>query len=332
MHEKKRVFNYLKILEQKMMNKILPFLGIIFISLIFYKRLFQIRLPRNILEINEMYFLFLYMLLFFIQIVIIILLFYSIHKSISNKEKKSSTSFLKIKALYESPLNPLNMWLNSLVALDVLIKNNIPLFDNKHTYFEIILFKVGLFCNKYKKQISLIILGLIICSQSIVLLCLIIDVFVKHTFFFFYKSLVLLLIPLILKYFIYSIKTLIDVNFNFLDNFLVIDIIKKSDYRNDTSPKDFVTVTSAEWYFICNYADDEYLAFNYLNKNIINNYSQDETLQVLNSCLKSLNDLFSLQSFIDQNDLSKNYLMVFNITKAIIYATCWFFVVYVILK
>lgn len=314
------------------MNKILPFLGIIFISLIFYKRLFQIKLPRNILEIHEIYFLFLYILLFFTQIIIIIVLSYSLYKLIYNKENESSIFLRKIKKIYENPLNPLNMWYNSLVALDVFIKNNMPLFDKKHTYFDIILLKIGLFCNKYKNQMSLIILYLIICTQTIVFICLIIDVYIIHTFLFFYKSLGLLLIPLIIKYFFYSLKTFIEVNFSFLDDFLIIDVIKKCDYREDTSIDDFVTVTSAEWYFICNYANDEYLAFNYLNKNSVTNYSQDEIVQILNSCLKSLNDLFSLQSFIDRNDLNKKYLMIFNITKAIIYAACWFFVVFLILR
>lgn len=315
-----------------MMNKMFAFLGFIFLSLICYKRLFQIRLPRNILDITEIYFLYLYMLLFFAQIIIIIVLIFSFYKWIFNIKKTSSILFIKIKQISENPLNPLNMWNNSLIALDVLIKNNIPRFDTKHTYFEIFLFKIGLFCNARKKQMSLIILCLIISSQSIVLLCLIIDVYVTHTFFFFYKSLSLLLIPLIIKYTIYSIRTLIEINLKFLDDFLVIKIIRKADYKDDSSLDDFVIVTSAEWYVICNYADDEYLAFNYLNKAIINNYSQDEILQVLDSCLKSLNDLFSLQSFLDEIELNKKYLMVFNIIKAIIYAACWFFVVLLILK
>jgi len=133
---------------------------------------------------------------------------------IQNKEVLLTNNklILKIKKIYSNAYNQLHLWINSLVALDIIIKNKIPYYDHNKTYLDLIIMFWGkTLCTNIKLNI-IILLTIISISQRIVIISLFIDIVIKHKFYYFYKMLWLFIFPLINQYVIYSIKAYLETN------------------------------------------------------------------------------------------------------------------------
>ena len=314
------------------MNKLLPLIGSIILSYILYRRLFKIRLPREIYTTNDIFIISTNICLIITSVILLLFTLYTVF--IQNKEVSLTNNklILKIKKIYNKAYNPLHLWTNSLVALDILIKNKIPYYDHNKTYLDLIIMFLGKTLSKNIKLNIIILLTIIIISQSIVIISLFIDIVIKHKFYFFYKMLWLFIFPLINQYVIYSIKAYLETNLTSLnEHVLILKVIKKTDFTNDTTIDDFHIVTVMEWYEICKSTADDFFGANILAPAYVKSNHVLDTI-MLNYCVDIMNELFKIQSFLDLYSVWKaKTLAIFNILRFSAYIFCWSFLLYLIL-
>ena len=311
------------------MNNILPILGFFIVSYIIYNRLFKIRDPRELYYINDLAFMFLNSILLLSSVTILIITIHNYYKLLTNKINNQSDSAIvqTLKKLYNSAKNPIHLWASSLIALDIAIKNNIPYYDNHKDYLDVIILYISrIFC-KYNKLSITLLLGFSIITQSIVTSCFFIDIVIFYKFFYFYKTLCLLIIPLIISYLIYSITVFITVNLTSLEDVLFLQVIKTSEYKKESEINKFTHVTISEWKEISNSSSkEEYLCLNtFSEKFLIKNphFNDKDKGLYLEYCVDSLNNFYRISSFIDLYNLKKNIIMMpFNILKYSIYSFC----------
>lgn len=308
------------------MNKLLPLIGSIILSYLLYKRLFKTRLPREIYTTNDLFIISTNIFLIITSVVLLLLTLYTVFLFIQNKEVLPTKNklILKIEELY----NPLHLWTNSLVALDIIVKNKMPYYDHNKTYLDLII----MFFGKTLCKNIIILLTIIIISQSIVIISLFIDIVIKHKFYYFYKMLWLFIFPLINQYVIYSIKAYLETNLTSLnEDVLILKVIKKTDFTNDTTIDDFHIVTVMEWYEICKSTADDFLCANILAPVYVKGNHVLDTI-MLNYCVDIMNELFKIQSFLDLYSVWKaKTLAIFNILRFSAYIFCWSFLLYLIL-
>ena len=175
------------------------FTGFVITLYIIYIRLILVRLPRDLyVDISLVTFgIYLWILSIFV-----ILFIYTIYKIFFYKEKPNRIDYLR----YIRPI--LTFWNNSLESLDNYIKS---LFENQWDFTV----AVGLYCYRkfFKKVvIELAIIFFCILPKLIVVFAFLIDVLLYQRFNYFYKASILLIIPLIFNYIMYSIFYLAETN------------------------------------------------------------------------------------------------------------------------
>lgn len=320
------------------MNNFSPLLGSFILSYIIYRRLFKARLPKEICYTDDLTLVFLNCLVLISSIVILLVTIYNYYKIITNNNYKPITNrlMIKLQMLYNHPNNPLHFWTNSLIALDIAIKNKIPYYDQNRDYLDIILIFISKYFCKYQRMSINILLLINILMQSIVVACFFTDIVINHKFFYFYKVLWLLIFPLIISYLLYSIKVFININLASLDDILTLRIIKSSNYTKDSFPNEFILVTISEWMEISKSSkENEFLCINTLSEDfLIKNPHHDHANQavILEYCVDSLNTFFKISSFLISYEKKKNMILLpFNIIKYSFYSYCWTYIIYLII-
>lgn len=321
-----------------MMNKFLSILGSFIVTFIIYNRLFKLRIPRELSHTDNLYVICLNIEILIISSTLLFANLYLYYKYFTgNTEQKPVHPIIqKLQQLYNNPKNPIHLWTNSLIAFDMMIKNQIPFYDEHKDYLMVFFTFIGkLFC-KHSKTSIFCLLFIIILVQSIVLTSFFIDVIFFHKFYYFYKILWLLLIPVIISYLLYSLKIFVNTNLESLEEILCLKIIKTDDYDPNNPSSGFEPITLVQWRelsvsskkgeFLClNTFSDAYLLRNF-------NVDAKDLEAALQYCVDSLNEFYCIASFLDLYNLKKMALILpFNIIKYLVYTYCWAYILFLIL-
>lgn len=301
------------------MNKTIKIvLGLAITIYIIYFRLIFNRTPRELYENINVY----YIILYFIITVMMLILFLSniiklFHKINNNTIKNESMILEYLYKIYSNQLNPLIYWSKSLIAFDAFIKNNTFQYDSRKTYADHIIERIGLLLSTYNRLSIPLLTILHILPQLIVCISFFIDVIIQNKFFYFYKTLWLLIIPMLISYLIYSIAQNLMTNIESLNETLLIvadnnEIITIYDWFNITkkSMKEETQVVCA----IC------------LKEEIVN---PQENQIILDYIIKCMNLYYTLHNYMEQYSFYKEYIdYFFNSLKYLIYSSCWFYILF----
>lgn len=154
-----------------MQNK-LPLLGFFILSYLLYRRLFLVRLPKEICSSQDLFSISITLFLCISTFIIACVYLYTFIKFLLNKEDiEPSTNplIIKIILLYQSKWNPIIVIQNSLLALDIYLKNKIPMYDEHRDYLDLIIVFISKFFCKYDKVFSVMFLLMqnsIICIKT----------------------------------------------------------------------------------------------------------------------------------------------------------------------
>ena len=94
----------------------------------------------------------------------------------------------------------------------MVIKNNLPWYDANKDYNDLVFSKIAqVFCNYPRVSKGTLFCIIVLCPGT-VCSALLIDVLVINKFYYFYKTLWLIIFPMIISYILYSIQTLVTTN------------------------------------------------------------------------------------------------------------------------
>ena len=253
-------------MEQEIMkifhNKLYVFLGFIITAIILYYRFVHVRLPRDLLThlTYDLICLYLCIILGFFMTLVYslynILCFYNILKP------KDTKIFVDMKPiLYIRKLQ--NFYYNCLRSFDIYIRVN---FTDIVIKFSFELLDVMTKQLSYKK---IYYLNWIFdyCVRILISMAFVFDVFWLHSFYFFFKALILLLIPLIYNYICYTMKDICIINIDDCSNYFNIYDLKENhkifhwDYVKHKLYLVFKNVADINYVF-----DDDYLLNNNLEQ------------------------------------------------------------------
>lgn len=313
-----------------MKNK-LPLFGFIILIYLLYRRLLKEHLPKQIVPTDDFLIISYNMCVCAATVALACLNVYSFFKFLSKKEQSESNNLIiiKLKKIYESQRNPINLISKSLIAFDIFIKNQI----NNDFLDKSIMFITHYFC-KYKRLFiySFIFITLII--QSIVSISFFIDIFIMQKFYYFYKMSWLLIFPLIINYLFYSLKVFLDANFTSLEDVLTLKIAKTSDYLQKQNETNFIEITVNDWRELSkNTPPDIIICNSRLSPNYLETRPFLDQEKTLKYCIKSMDDFFIIDSFLDQYNILRNKILLpFNIIKYFLYSFCWGFLVILLIN
>lgn len=264
-------------------------IGLLFLLFILYNRLWRERLPKFFSDIANSYYYFLYIIIIISFTITLITTLYQIYIKFRKIYREPNYIIKKINIIIEHPYNPYNIISKSIIVLDAFIKNNTPFYDDSYSYSDIIIMKCASILFSTKIKTILFILFLRLAPQLIVCNCFFIDIIYHEKFLYFYKSLKLLIIPLILQYILYSIENFINTNLQGLNDILVIRKLPLQLYSKNVSLEDYDIISIYE-------KRDLLLSFE-SNKYIFNNNLSNETIASFNGDLQSAQ--VSLERAID---------------------------------
>jgi len=310
------------------MNKYKPLFlflfGFFIISFIIYNRLIRERLPRSITSnINTKVFI-LYFVVFLCMATLFLVSFIKYKNYLFYKENNTKSKINDfIYKIYKSKKNPLHFYNDSLLFLDAVIKNNIPMYDNYRTWADFIMLVIGKGLQKYSKYTIKTLCFMRILPQSIVCFALLYDAY-NHKFFLFYKTLWILILPMAVRYLSYSLDIFVEKNIQELDKILSLKVIEAKDYNENLSLDDFENITVHEWFELTQISEqDQYICYNSL---------KDDTEcpeQALELMVDAMNDFFTIKSYIKHFELYKDALeLPFNCIKYFCYSSCWTYIIY----
>jgi len=319
-------------------NRNLALVGLIILSYLIYRRLFKIRLPKEILSTNDIFIICLYLSLCITALILVIINIYLFTKIILNNKTKSENNksnnliLTKITEIFKSKYNPFKIISDSLFALDIYLKNKIPLYDKHRDYLDVVIMLISKQFCKYKKISLFLFICIPIVFQSIVLGSLFIDIYIIEKFCYFYKYLWLLIFPLIANYILYSIHSFIDTNLKSLNNVLNLRVVKASEYKLDKTNTPEFEVSVQDWKDIVdNTPEGLYLCINTLSNDFTKDKPMLDHAQTLEYCVDSMNEFFIIQAFLDKYTKVKNKILLpFNALKYFIYALCWGYILFLI--
>ena len=318
-----------------MPNK-LAILGLFIISYLLYRRLFKIRLPQEIIPIQDLVIISIHILLCLSTFGMACISFYIYMKIVLNKEDtrpRTNPIIVKIIEIYQNKWNPLPLFQNSLMELDIYLKNKIPMYDKQRDYLDVVIMYISTFFIKHEKLFLFIFLSIPVLFQSIVLVSFMTDVLVYTKFYYFYNNLWLLIFPLLSKYILYSIKVFLDTNLRSLENVLILKVVKASDYELYQEKAPTFNISIQDWRDLStNTPINTYLCINALSPEYTKDNPQLDYTETLKYCIESMEQFFIIYSFIDQITLlTKKFILPFDILKYSLYSFCWAYLLVLIL-
>lgn len=315
-----------------MQNK-LALLGLFILSYLLYRRLFLVRLPKHIHPTDDIFILGINLLLCFSTLTMACIYLYSFIKYMRNLEKNEINTNNIIAKLLEISQSKWNIFLliqNSMLALDIYLKNIIPMYDENRDYLDVIILFIAHYFCKYEKISLFIFIFIPIFFQGIVIISFFIDVFINAKFHYFYKNIWLLIFPWITTYILYSIKTFIDTNLNSLNDVLNLNVVKTSQYAKHKMDAPIFKVSVQDWRdIVCNTPKGLYLCMSSLSNDYTTNKPLLNHRETLQYCTTSMNEFFIVYDFLDKIfSLKKKYLIPFNAIKYFLYCICWAYILY----
>lgn len=314
-----------------MKNKFLLFSGVIILSAILYNRLFRIRLPRNINTFIDSPYYILYIIILIGFIIMLCSTVLQLYMFLLNIDKKSSIFISKIKLIVDHKYNPITIISKSLILLDAFIKNLSPNYNDIYSYIDIVIIKIARFLLETNTKIIYTLFILRITPQLIVCFCFIRDILFHQEFNSFYKSLIVLILPLLLQYIQYSIKMLVDTNLEDLDDSLDIRILPSHQYTKETSFEDYQRISIYDWRDICLSPEKEdYICYNNLSQKTLDEINNDTLIgkHILGKGVSFMSTLFELYNYSYKFDEYKFIIETpINITKYTIYIIGWSYII-----
>lgn len=304
--------------------------GIFILSFILYNRVFRYREFHTIFEIARVQKIILYGNLCVLMCTLSLLNAKRLYNYFYPKEPRKIVK--KLLILWNDSRNPFHFWSNSLLELDIFIKNSLPMHDEHMSYGDYILGKISKIILKKQFITLIIVYGIIIICQTIVCISLIYDVFMLQKFFYFYKLLWLIIFPIIITYIIYSIRNNVEVNIASLNKVLQFKVISKELYDMNADLSLYTNLTINEWYTVVTSSQaNNYICYNTLHPDFLLKRNHINQEYVLNYCVDSLNLFFGVRIFLEKYDhIHTTWMSFFNIVKYLTYSICWGEVAYII--
>jgi hypothetical protein len=313
----------------RMMNRyhklFLILIGFLLVLCILYYRLIQERLPR---EFSEIFLIFkIFTLSLMLVLLIVNLVIYYKENSIKNNEGKYT---IYIKKLYNHPYNPIHFIINSITEFDAFIKNNSSFYDEHDRYSDVILRKIAFYLFNTAKKVILMITFFRLIPQIIVCICFLTDILIYDKFYLFYKSLWLLIFLLIINYIIYSLKIIVEVNLQEVNETLSLRIISHANITNDTTYEDYTIIDVYEWQqLLLTEEGNDYVCYNTLSKETELSFNNDliSARHCLEYTVDFMNILFQINKMIlDYNNYKLKIEIPFNIFKYSLYFIGWLYI------
>lgn len=292
-------------------------IAILFISFILYYRLFHKRLPRDLYDDLNFYLICLYFLILVSMFVLLILNIIKLYKKVYKVKTTYKSTYLdSFLNLLNHKYNPVNLLNKSLITFDAFIKNNTPEYDSHKLYSDHIIEKISIGFSLYPKSSISVLLLLRIIPQIIICLSFLIDVLVFHKFFFLYKTLWVLLVPMLITYITYSIKKNIEINLDSLNDSVNLTVDNKQ-------------LTIYQWYDIARYdiKNDVQTVCTINLKN--ENLNSEKHQNILDYIIDGMNLYFTLEDYIIKYDYYREFSEYsFNIFKYLTYTICWIYILF----
>lgn len=296
-------------------NKLLVVFGFLFFAMIIYVRIIQKKEPKEM-------FLYLYangnlvqILLYFAIIIAMLLCVFFNLKIITNKKKEKENKTIS------SILAPIKKINSSLEIFHQWLLNNTFIKKYSYTFPK----WLGLNLFKYvdnKQKIVFVLLIMIILPKIIVLSSLMLDVIWVKKFNFVYKTSIILLLPLIERYFIFLIEEFCKENIKHTDEILIIQ-------KNESGVQIFCEHYLE--YIIFNIITSEQVKFNFTEQ-FFNKY-QSVTYSVSKSLENNVSRLNTIITPIKNFELFykiiKNEIIPkFNVILYFSYACVWSYILW----
>ena len=308
-------------------------IGLITVNLILYNRLFRIRLPRSLFDPITSIQFFCYIIIMVVSLILLIktiILFYK--KYITNTAEFSEGIMTK---WLDHPLNPVNIIRHGLLSLDIYLKNGIPLLNKQFSYLDYFLQVTGEFCYKFSKLVSTLLFLLTFLPPLIVVLSFLADIFVFNKFYYFYKVLGFLIIPIIVNYYIYSLSTFVEDNLRELDKLLCFHILHRDDYNPQVPLSLYTRINIFDWKdIVMNDKEDTILCHQTFEESYGKTFHKDILSKkvTLNFCLEIMNSLFKSSFFItNYSKITKKISISMNLFKYLSYFLGWLYIIYTVL-
>lgn len=318
-----------------MMNhyrNLLIIIGTLLVSIILYARLLKTRIPHDFVMLATGYY---YISSMFITISMLILLISNLiilYKIIYSKRQQTSFFTEILQKVIKHPYNPILLARNSMIELDAFIKNRVPFYDAHQSYVDLLLINLHkIFFNSTLKRILVIIIFRLL-PQVIVCIGFSYDLCYNNSFFYFYKSLWLLIFPLIFSYIAYSVRTFVDTNLESLNDILELKIILESELKKGATLSDFVPISVFDWQgLLLTPEGEDYICHNNLSPETLETYG-DDTMSASYSLKYAVNFmkvLFQMSISMTHYERHKLYVeSIFNIIKYFIFFIGWAFICY----
>lgn len=307
------------------MNNII--IGALFLLFILYNRVWRLRIPKNFTDMANSPYHLLYVLIIFSFILALIISLYQIYVKIVKTNEGPNFITKRLSMIMSHKYNPLNIVSTGMIALDAFIKNNTPHYDDTYNYSDIIIMKCSYFLFGTKIRTVIVIIFLRLIPQMIVCISFLLDILFHDKFVYFYKSLILLIIPLIIQYIQYSIENLINTNLQGLDEILIIRRLPRHLYFNEISLEYYDIISVYEKRdLLLSTEGINYIFHNNLSEEALKSFNGDviSAQASLENAIDILNKLFELNGLL--HTFKKNKFIIeipFNIFKYIIYIMGW---------
>ena len=306
-------------------NKVL--IGLFVLLLLLYNRLFRVRLDKPLDVPFDIIKSIIYGVLFIITISMCIKNIITFYKWWKNNTESENTSkiYMLIKSLFNPFIKIIQYFLTSLQDLDAYIKNHSMSYNDNENYAQYIIQKLGLFLHKNSKYTMSILFVIIMLCHIIPVIFLYVDIFIFAKISYFYKTLWILIFPMIVTYFIYSIRADCQINLIELSNMMDIKIVKNTGERQKINYDEIKYIDLEHFYFL-RYKDvlNDYFCMHTLKPQLLKEDTEMDPNATLQYCTAELHKLLDMRTFVDTYDnYSKKYLSIFNAVKYLLYAICW---------
>lgn len=158
------------------------------------------------------------------------------------------------------------------------------------------------------------------------------DLCYNKGFIYFYKSLWLLIFPLLINYTAYSIKTFANTNLESLDNILDLRVIHTSEFTKESQISDFVPISVFDWHsLILTPEGEEYICHNNLSAKILTEFGENthSIAYSLNYAVDLMKTLFHINNtMVLYEEHKANTENIFNILKYLIFFIGWTIICY----
>lgn len=247
-----------------------------------------------------------------------------------NKDNKEGNYTIYIKKLYNHPYNPIHFIINSMTEFDAFIKNNSPFYDEHDSYSDFIFKKIAFYLFNTEKKVILMITFFRLIPQIIVCICFLTDILIYDKFYLFYKSLCLLIFPLIINYIIYSLKIIVEVNLQEVNETLTLRIIPHASITDDTTYEDYPIIDVYEWQqLLLTEEGKDYICYNTLSEETKLSFNNDSisARHCLEYAVDFMNILFQINKMIiDYYNFKLKIEIPFNIFKYSLYFMGWLYI------